>query len=89
MLVVPLSHDQHANAALVERHGLGSVADLDSLTGASIERQLDDLLASSAIDEAIGTMQRRFRAVEDDDLGADVVAAVATGAALPPNPGRR
>ncbi|MEZ5248900.1 MAG: hypothetical protein R2713_06715 [Ilumatobacteraceae bacterium] len=40
---------------------LGSVADLDSLTGAPIERQLDDLLAPSAIDEAIGTMQRRFR----------------------------
>ena len=89
MVVVPLSHDQHANAALVERHGLGSVADLDTLTRASIERQLDDLLTSSAVGGAIATMQQRFRAVEDDDLGADVVAAVAAGAALPPNPGRR
>ncbi|WP_257450156.1 glycosyltransferase [Archangium lipolyticum] len=72
MLVIPLFGDQHLNAAMVERAGLGRHLPLDQATPERIRAELQTLLA----DESIRARARRS-AAEIKQLKEEQVAAQA------------
>jgi UDP:flavonoid glycosyltransferase YjiC (YdhE family) len=61
MLVVPLSHDQPRNAALVETRGVGLSADPAQLTPVELERAMNRLLTEPAFRAAVEGARAQFR----------------------------
>jgi zeaxanthin glucosyltransferase len=61
MLVVPLSHDQPRNAALMETRGVGLSADPAQLTPVELERAMNRLLTEPAFRAAVEGARAQFR----------------------------
>lgn len=89
MVVVPLAVDQEGNAARVVHHGIGRLVPLGDATATVLGDRLDDLIGSASVRDAMARLTRAFERVEDADLGADVVEAVAGRRPLPANPAPR
>jgi zeaxanthin glucosyltransferase len=77
MLAVPLAIDQPGNAARIQHHGLGLVANVRLTMTSEITAMLDALVHDGSFRRSVRALREKLQVVESNHVGADLIERVA------------
>ena len=73
MLVFPMTEDQPANAARVEHHGLGVVANIETASAESIGSSIDRIDRDPGFKSRVDAMREVFLRVEREERAVTII----------------
>jgi UDP:flavonoid glycosyltransferase YjiC (YdhE family) len=76
-VIMPMAHDQHDNAARLERQGVACSLPPQRFRGRALARKLGELLDSPPVAEACRTVRERLRAQDPVEESCRVIEEAA------------